>query len=223
MLAVSIDSMCEWAPCPDEWYEPEPESLPLKASSMMELLTTGDRMFHHFGTFLFPLLTLGAIGQTEQTPTNRPTQGFSPDCPSQSRPNFPRKQQVNRKSTKVSRNYPETIPKLFHRVVAGSSTQPARSPPGGDAMLKDYLREGLDNFSSQNQTPRSSFFQGEGDRFLSQYPLPKNKTMLLEISVPVYRRDRWGRLERDGKIQVSSEVDTLSEGYKSLKKSLMLC
>jgi hypothetical protein len=28
------------------------------------------------------------------------------------------------------------------------------------------LREGLDNFSSQNQTPRSSF-QGEGDRFLT--------------------------------------------------------
>jgi hypothetical protein len=44
--------------------------------------------------------------------------------------------------------------------------------------------------------------------------------MLLEISVPVYRRDRWDRLERDGKIQVSSEVDTLSEGYKSLKQEL---
>jgi len=44
--------------------------------------------------------------------------------------------------------------------------------------------------------------------------------MLLEISVPVYRRDRWGRLEKDGKIQVSSEVDTLSEGYKSLKQEL---
>jgi HD-GYP domain-containing protein (c-di-GMP phosphodiesterase class II) len=44
--------------------------------------------------------------------------------------------------------------------------------------------------------------------------------MLLEISVPVYRRDRWSRLERDGKIQVSSEVDTLSEGYKALKQEL---
>jgi DNA repair exonuclease SbcCD ATPase subunit len=44
--------------------------------------------------------------------------------------------------------------------------------------------------------------------------------MLLEIAVPVYRRDRWGRLERDGKIEVSSEVDTLSEGYKALKQEL---
>ena len=44
--------------------------------------------------------------------------------------------------------------------------------------------------------------------------------MLLEISVPVYRRDKWNRLERDGKLQVSSEVDTLSEGYPALKKEL---
>jgi HD-GYP domain-containing protein (c-di-GMP phosphodiesterase class II) len=44
--------------------------------------------------------------------------------------------------------------------------------------------------------------------------------MLLEIAVPVYRKDKWGRLERDGKIQVSSEVDSLSEGYLALKKEL---
>jgi hypothetical protein len=53
----------------------------------------------------------------------------------------PSQPQVNPKSTpsqpqvnQASRNYPETIPKLFHRIAAGSSTQPARSPPGGDAM-----------------------------------------------------------------------------------------
>lgn len=44
--------------------------------------------------------------------------------------------------------------------------------------------------------------------------------MLLEISVPVYRRDKWNRLELDGKIKVSSEVDTLSEGYPALKQGL---
>jgi len=44
--------------------------------------------------------------------------------------------------------------------------------------------------------------------------------MLLEIAVPVYRKDKWGRLERDGKIQVYSEVDSLSEGYLALKKEL---
>jgi regulator of replication initiation timing len=44
--------------------------------------------------------------------------------------------------------------------------------------------------------------------------------MRLEISVPVYKRDTWNRLERDGKIEVFSEVDTLSEGYKSLKQEI---
>jgi hypothetical protein len=32
-LTVSMDSMCEWAPCPYEWYEPKAENLLLKASS----------------------------------------------------------------------------------------------------------------------------------------------------------------------------------------------
>jgi len=44
--------------------------------------------------------------------------------------------------------------------------------------------------------------------------------MYLEISVPVYRKDKWDRLEKGGKIQVSSEVDTLSDGYKQLKKEI---
>jgi len=44
--------------------------------------------------------------------------------------------------------------------------------------------------------------------------------MLLKLSVPVYRKDRWDRLELDGRIEVSSEVDTLSEGYQSLKQEI---
>jgi len=44
--------------------------------------------------------------------------------------------------------------------------------------------------------------------------------MFLKISVPVYKKDRWNRLELDGKIEVSSEVDALSEGYNDLKKEL---
>jgi hypothetical protein len=44
--------------------------------------------------------------------------------------------------------------------------------------------------------------------------------VLLKISVPVYKKDRWDRLELDGKIEVSSEVDTLSEGYPALKQQL---
>jgi len=44
--------------------------------------------------------------------------------------------------------------------------------------------------------------------------------MFLKISIPIYRRDRWNRLELDGKVEVSSEVDTLSEGHKSLKQEI---
>jgi predicted RNase H-like nuclease (RuvC/YqgF family) len=40
---------------------------------------------------------------------------------------------------------------------------------------------------------------------------------LLKISVPVFKKDKWKNLEKDGKIEVSSDVDNLSEGYQSLK------
>ena len=39
----------------------------------------------------------------------------------------------------------------------------------------------------------------------------------LKISLPVYKKYQWERLEKDGKIEVSSEVDSLTDGYKSLK------
>jgi hypothetical protein len=44
--------------------------------------------------------------------------------------------------------------------------------------------------------------------------------MLLKMSVPVYKRGRWNRLELDGKIELSSEGDTLSEAYESLKQEV---
>lgn len=44
--------------------------------------------------------------------------------------------------------------------------------------------------------------------------------MQLEICVPVYRQDRYQLLEEQGKIRVSSEVDTLSDGYKALKAEI---
>ncbi|MEG4323657.1 MULTISPECIES: hypothetical protein [unclassified Microcoleus] len=39
----------------------------------------------------------------------------------------------------------------------------------------------------------------------------------LKISVPLYKKHKWERLERGGKIEVSSEVDNLADGYESLK------
>ena len=39
----------------------------------------------------------------------------------------------------------------------------------------------------------------------------------LKISLPVYKRNKWDNLEKDGRIEVSSDVDTLSEGDQSLR------
>jgi predicted RNase H-like nuclease (RuvC/YqgF family) len=44
--------------------------------------------------------------------------------------------------------------------------------------------------------------------------------MFLKIAVPVYRKDRWQTLEKAGKIEVSCEADTLSEGYEKLKTEI---
>jgi hypothetical protein len=150
-LDASIDSMCEWAPCPHEWYEPKAENLPLKASSMIELpeqsqvmeLLRGGESCSDTSEFFIP--TFACLGDRFKGRDEPPDTGILARLPKPKPPTFPPQAaswtQVERKLntgwtqlSEVSRNYPETIPKLFHHVVVGSSTQPARSPPGGDAM-----------------------------------------------------------------------------------------
>jgi DNA repair exonuclease SbcCD ATPase subunit len=41
--------------------------------------------------------------------------------------------------------------------------------------------------------------------------------MLIRISVPTYKANSWGQFDKQGEIQVSAEVDNLSEGYAALK------
>jgi hypothetical protein len=153
MFAASMDSMCEWAPCPEEWYEPEPESLSLKASSMMELSPPAIECSITLENFTIPIF--GAWCDSPDRSDEPPDTGILARLPKPKPPNFPAQAswtQVEHKLDtsqpesaqvspsqaklgipKLSRNYPETIPKLFHRVVA-DSILPARSPPGGDAM-----------------------------------------------------------------------------------------
>ncbi|MEG3955262.1 hypothetical protein [Microcoleus sp. herbarium2] len=135
MLAASMDSMCEWAPCPDEWYEPEPESLPLKASSMMELSPPAIES-SSTSDFFIPTFGAWCDRANRQTDTDEPPDtGIFARLPGPKPPKFPPRasQPKSAQVRRASRNYPETIPKQFSRVAAGSSTQPARSPPGGDA------------------------------------------------------------------------------------------
>jgi len=122
-LEVSLDSFCEWAPCPDDWYEPS------KVSEVSELSPTKSSITSDFFIPIFDAWCDRSKGSDEP-----PDTGIFARLPKPKPPKFPPKAAsqppVNRQSTR----YPETIPKLFHRVAAGSSTQPARSPPGGDAM-----------------------------------------------------------------------------------------
>ena len=40
---------------------------------------------------------------------------------------------------------------------------------------------------------------------------------VIKISIPVYKKGNWDTLKKDGTVKVSSDVDTLSEGYQLLK------
>ena len=42
----------------------------------------------------------------------------------------------------------------------------------------------------------------------------------IKIRIPVYKKDKWERLNKQGKIEVSSDADTLSEGYTALKEEI---
>jgi hypothetical protein len=136
-LELSLDSFCLWAHCPADWYEP---AALLKPSKVMEL----SPVHKNSSTSDFFIPTFNCWSDRFNRSDEPPDTGIFSRLPKPKPPNFPPQSaswtQVGHKLDtsqsgipKLSRNYPETIPKLFHRVVAGSSTQPARSPPGGDA------------------------------------------------------------------------------------------
>jgi hypothetical protein len=120
-LQVSLDSFCLWAHCPDDWYEPV---VLLEPSPTCKSSITSD--------FFIP--TFGSLGNRSNRSDEPPDTWIFARLPKPKPPKFPPQAASQPLVNQVSRNYPETIPKLFHRVAAGSSTQPARSPPGGDAM-----------------------------------------------------------------------------------------
>ncbi len=42
----------------------------------------------------------------------------------------------------------------------------------------------------------------------------------MKIKIPIYKKTKWETLKKDGILEVSAEVDSLSEGYEMLKKQL---
>ena len=143
--AVSLDSMCEWAPCPEEWYEPKAEILPLKASSTIELpeqssvieLLIADESSI---TCNFFIPTFDAWCDRFNRSDELPDTGSYARLPKPKPPSFPATalgQAHTKRSSNPAQTQPKLIPNSFQThtycIVAGSSTQPARSPPGGDA------------------------------------------------------------------------------------------
>jgi len=136
-LETSLDSFCEWAPCPADWYEP----VALDGSSKVLEMSPGSKS-SITSDFFIP--TFGGLGDRSNRSDEPPDTGIFARCPKPKPPKFPPQAaswtQVGHKLdtswTQVAHEsfrHPDTIPILFHRIAAGSSTQPARSPPGGDA------------------------------------------------------------------------------------------
>lgn len=133
-LQVSLDSFCLWAHCPHTWYEP----IGWHPSEVMELLRVGDSS----DTSNFFIPTFGALGDR----TNRrnsdefPTAGVGARLPKPSLPSFGPMtacQPQLKRIPNAGQTQPKRIPNAGQThtccIVAGSSTQPARSPPSGDA------------------------------------------------------------------------------------------
>ena len=149
-LAASIDSMCEWAPCPEEWYWPKAEILPLKASStinqslpleqssVIELSIAGETSI----TCNFFIPTFDAWCDRFNRSDEPPDTGIYARLPKSKPPSFPPtalSQARVKRGLNAYQTHTKRIPKVSrthtHCIVVGSSTQPARSPPGGDACL----------------------------------------------------------------------------------------
>jgi hypothetical protein len=126
-LGVPLDSFCLWAHCPADWYEP---AALLELSKVLELSPTCKNSI----TSDFFIPTFGSLGDRSNGIDEPPDTGIFAWLPKPKPPNFPPQSaswtQVGHKLDTSQSG----IPKLFHRVAAGSSTQPARSPPGGDSM-----------------------------------------------------------------------------------------
>ncbi|MEG4032165.1 hypothetical protein QUA06_28495 [Microcoleus sp. POL8_C6] len=116
-LTISMDSMCEWAPCPDDWYEPESPNSPLKASSMGESSSTCE--------FLIPVFDAWCDRANRQTDSDEPPDtGIFARLPKPKPPSFP---PMNVAAGDRANN--------IRKFARSASCLSGRSPPsGGDFM-----------------------------------------------------------------------------------------
>ena len=126
-LTVSVDSMTEWALCPEDWYEPAAEILPLKAPSMHEVLELSPaietiEIVESFSSCELLIPFFGAAGDRQNDKDEPPDAGSFARLPKPKPPGFPPR-------TVVAGDRPQRIKKFARSAIPLSG----RSPPGGDA------------------------------------------------------------------------------------------
>ncbi|MEG5018276.1 MULTISPECIES: hypothetical protein [unclassified Microcoleus] len=121
-IEISLDSMCEWAPCPAAWYEPAAKSSSTCNFSIPTFDTWCDRAAH------------------QNDSDEPPDTGIFARLPGPKPPNFPPRaigSDTAKKSLNANRHTtrsPIAAQAHITHIAAGSSSQSGRSPPGGDAM-----------------------------------------------------------------------------------------
>ncbi len=138
-FAVSLDSFCEWAPCPLDWYEPsELEVMELSPPIFFEGCANASS---DTSNFFIPVF--GVAGDRTNGNDEPPTAGVGARLPKPKPPSFPSVSTESRcpcgampaaqcDGTTATHIYPDRI--VFTPCYKQLDTIGARSPPGGDAM-----------------------------------------------------------------------------------------
>jgi hypothetical protein len=137
-LAVSLDSMCEWAPCPTDWYEFDTELEPFQVSELLREFEPSQ--VSELFTSNFSIFTFSAEDDRPHRSDEPFDTGTFAKLPKPKPPSFPLAtvgQAQSKPQPTATQLQAKRIPNAYQThtccIVAGSSTQPARSPPGGDA------------------------------------------------------------------------------------------
>jgi hypothetical protein len=132
-LQVSLDSFSLWGLCPADWYE---SVALLEPSSMLELSQTCKSSI----TSDFFIPTFDCLSDRSNKSDEPPDTGVFAKLPKPKPPSFSPAtvgQVRAKRSSNAAQTQSKRIPNAYQThtccILAGSSTQPARSPPGGDA------------------------------------------------------------------------------------------
>ncbi|MEG4925206.1 hypothetical protein Q5690_32875, partial [Microcoleus sp. F10-D1] len=116
LLQVSLDSFCEWAPCPDDWYEPDTL---LELSEVMEVSLLVESSI----TCKFLIPVFGFPGNRATGTDEPPTAGAGARLPKPKPPSFP--------PMGVVAGDRVNLIKFVRSAILLSE----RAPPGGDAVF----------------------------------------------------------------------------------------